>query len=169
MARYKGIFKTSNNYEPQVAGPFDARMLVQLKSDLTDKKTWAQTDGGVWTYAGMIVAVAADTPENNGVYMLLAKDYSIESNWRKFADIIDIEDLQRQIDSIELTGGGSLDVEVETEAELPATGDENTTYYVKNDKSIQRWDEEAQDYISYGGAPAVDITIINGGNANGTD
>jgi len=136
---------------------------------LTTKATWAQTDGSVWTYAGMIVAVAADTPENNGVYMLLVKDYSIESNWRKFADIIDVEDLQRQIDSIELTGGGSLDVEVETEAELPATGDENTTYYVKNDKSIQRWDEEAQDYISYGGAPAVDITIINGGNANGTD
>lgn len=170
MARYKGIFKASANYEPQVAAPFDARMLVETKADLIAASTWQQSNGANWTYAGMLVTVAADpVAKNNGVYLLLANDYSVEANWRKCADIADIENLQDQIDNLEISGGGSLDVEVETEAELPATGDENTTYYVKNDKSIQRWDEETQDYVSYGGAPAVDINIINGGNAHGTD
>jgi hypothetical protein len=142
---------------------------VEAKSDLISEDTWRQSDGGIWTYVGMIVTVAADAlPENNGIYMLLSSDFSKADNWRECADITDIEGLQQQIDSIELAGG-SLDLEVDSEAELPEKGDENTTYYVKDDKSIQRWDEETQDYVSYGGSPAMDITIINGGNANGTD
>ena len=170
MARYKGIFKASANYEPQVAAPFDARMLVEAKADLTAAETWQQGNGASWAYAGMMVAVAADqNAKNNGVYLLLANDYSVEANWRKCADIADIENLQDQINNLEISGGGSLDVEVDSESELPETGDENTTYYVKNDKSIQRWDEETQDYISYGGAPAMDINIIHGGNAHGTN
>ena len=63
MARYKGIFKAAANYEPQIAAPFDARMLVDAKADLTDRSIWQQSNGDVWVYSGMIVAVANDENE----------------------------------------------------------------------------------------------------------
>jgi hypothetical protein len=40
VARYKGTFKAAANYEPQIAAPFDARMLVGARSDLVLKSTW---------------------------------------------------------------------------------------------------------------------------------
>lgn len=170
MARYKGIFKASANYEPQVAAPFDARMLVEAKSDLTTAATWQQTNGSIWTYVGMIVSVAADIdPANNGVYRLTAKDWSVEDNWQKLANSAEIEDLQKQIDNIEV-GGGDLSVEIQTEADLPKIGATGTTYYVIENNSIYRWQAETQSYISFGGGePELDIQIIHGGNANGTN
>lgn len=170
MARLKGIFKASANYEPQVAAPFDARMLVEAKSELTTAATWQQTNGSVWTYVGMIVSVSADIePSNNGVYILINEDWTLESSWRRLANEQEIADLQEQIENIKVAGGGSLDLDIETEDALPETGDENTTYYVKENHSIWRWDAEAQTYASYGGTAAPDITLIYGGNANGTD
>ena len=137
MARYKGTFKAAANYEPQIAAPFDARMLVEARSDLILKSTWAQLNGDVWTYAGMIVTVASDVnPANNGVYMLMDADYTIASNWQKMASVAEIADLQTQIDNLEVSGGGSLDVEVETEELLPEEGNKNTTYFVKENLSI---------------------------------
>lgn len=170
MARYKGIFKASANYEPQVAAPFDARSLVEAKSDLLKEETWKQTNGSIWTYVGMIVSVASDIDvTKNGVYMLIDKDWSLESSWQKMATVDQIADLLDKIENIEVSGGGSLDVEVNTEEELPEIGDENTTYYITENQSIQRWDEETDSYITYGGGSAPDIKIINGGNANGND
>lgn len=171
MAREKGIFHISANYEPLKAAPFDARSLVESKADLLAASTWVVNDIA-WVYKGMLVAVAADiNPENNGVYMLIdADNYMQEQSWKKFADIQNIADLQQQIDELEVSGGGSLDEEVDTEEELPEIGDDDTTYYVKENTSIQRWDDETQSYITYGGSDAaLDINIINGGNANGTD
>lgn len=172
MAREKGIFQVSANYEPLKAAPFDARSLVESKADLINEKTWV-IDNVAWVYTGMIVSVARDIEvTNNGVYRLLdADNYMLESSWQKLADTTSIEDLQRQIDELEVSGG-SIDLEVETETELPETGDENTTYYIKENASIQRWDEETQTYIRYGGAgdtPDIDINLIYGGNSNGND
>lgn len=173
MARYKGTFSVAANYEPLVGGPFDARQLVGAKSDLTNPATWKQANGDIWVYIGMIVVVGSDIdPNNNGLYILKGSPYTDESNWEKQATKKDIENLQEQIENIELTGGGSLDVEVETEIDLPVIGDENTTYYVKENSSIQRWDEETNSYQSFGGigeTPELEINIIHGGNANGTD
>jgi hypothetical protein len=56
--------------------------------------------------------------------------------------------------------------------ELPIPGDSNATYYVKADSSIRRWDEETETYIPYGGTgeiPELNIQIIHGGNAHGTN
>ena len=53
MARIRGVFTTSNNYEVKKAAPFDARMLVKKKSDLIDLGSWSVS--GI--YNGMIVAV----------------------------------------------------------------------------------------------------------------
>lgn len=142
-------------------------MLVETRSDLVLKSTWQQLNGDIWTYPGMVVSVASDVnPANNGVYMLIDADFTIASNWQKMASVEEIAYLQEQIDNLEISGG-SLDVEVETEESLPEEGDENATYFVKENLSIQRWDDETGTYISYGGAPELDINIINGGNSNG--
>ena len=178
MARYKGLFKASANYEPQIAAPFDARSLVEAKADLIAATTWQQKNGDMWIYSGMIVSVSADIdPEKRGLYILSdAARYMEESAWIKLAhdaDLqqiqTDIEDLQQQIDNIEVTGG-SQDVEVETEADLPAVGNENITYYIKENSSIKRWDSETQTYISYGGDgenSELDVELIYGGDSNG--
>ena len=172
MARYRGNFTVAANYEPLKAAPFDARALVESKADLILPTTWQQKDGGLWIYSGMIVSVGSDIePENNGVYVLLdAANYTNENSWRKLADVAGIEDLQNQINEIEV-GGGSQDVEVETEGDLPLIGAEGVTYYVIENQSIWRWQAETESYISFGGgaAPELDIQIINGGNANGTN
>jgi hypothetical protein len=79
--------------------------------------------------------------------------------------------LIEKIENIEISAGGA-DVEVDTENDLPQPGAENTTYYVKENSSIYRWDAKTQTYISYGGTgeiPELNINIIHGGNANGTD
>ena len=174
MARYKGTFSVAANYEPLVGGPFDARQVVETKSDLTDPKIWRQANGSIWTYVGMIVVVTSDVdPDNNGLYTLNDKDYTNIANWKKYATEKDIAFLQKQIDDIEISGeGGSLDLDVETEADLPEIGDSNTTYYIKENNKIQRWDEETQTYVQYGGVgdiPDIDINLIFGGNSNGND
>ena len=171
MARYRGTFTAAANYEPLKAAPFDARQLVETKTDLTNAATWKQLNGDIWTYIGMMVVVAKDIePLNNGLYILTAADYTDIKNWKKYASDTDIAQLQEQIDNLEV--GASLDVEVETEIELPAEGDGNTTYYIKENLSIQRWDEETQTYISYGGSgepPAFDVNLIYGGDSNGNN
>jgi hypothetical protein len=106
--------------------------LVEAKSDLTKRETWEQSDGGIWTYVGMLVSVSADIElANRGLYMLVDKDWSLESSWQKMATMEEISSLREQIENLEIEGGGSLDVEVEADSDLPEIGDTNTTYYVK--------------------------------------
>lgn len=85
MSRNKGNLSISANWEPQKAAPFDARSIVQLKSDLTDINTWKALDNNVWTYVGMTVVVTNDT-SNNGVYVLSSSDYTNIANWTKISD-----------------------------------------------------------------------------------
>lgn len=166
MARYNGVYKAAANYEPQIAAPFDARELVETKADLTNEKTWKQRNGDIWTYVGMVVSVSSDeNPANNGRYQLMAADWSNMANWQKMATAADTQILQEQIDNIEITGGGSLDIEVQTLEDLPQEGDINATYYVIEDNSIWRWNAALQDYISYGAT--LNVNIINGGSAHG--
>ena len=173
MARYKGTFSVAASYEPLSASPFDARQLVQYKTDLTAIETWQQENGDIWTYVGMIVVVAEDLNDNNnGIYVLTNKDYTQESNWRKCADQRDIEYVLEEIRNIEFSGEGSVSIEVDTMEDLPKVGDQNATYYVKENLSIQRWNEVTQSYLSFGGSgeiPELNIEIIHGGNAHGTN
>ena len=181
MAREKGTFHNPANYEPLIAAPFDARQLVETKADLIAANTWQQANGEIWIYSGMIVAVAADIEKsNNGIYLLLdAINYFKIESWKKMSDETDIfalrlelEELQKEIDNIEISGKGSLDVQLDFITDLPEVGDINTTYYIKENSSIQRWDEIAQAYLSFGGVgetPELDINLIYGGNANGTN
>jgi hypothetical protein len=79
--------------------------------------------------------VAADTESNNGVYILINKDYTKEESWLKQANSQDIVNLQQQIDNIETTEG-SVSIEVDTMEDLPKVGAADTTYYVKENFSI---------------------------------
>ena len=173
MARYKGTFSVAASYEPLSASPFDARQLVQYKTDLTAIETWQQENGDIWTYVGMLVVVAEDLNDNNnGIYILTNTDYTQESNWRKCADQRDIEYVLEEIKNIEFSGEGSVSIEVDTMEDLPKVGDPNATYYVKENFSIQRWNEVTQSYLSFGGSgeiPELNIEIIHGGNAHGTN
>lgn len=84
MGRTKGLLPLSGNFEPQVAGPFDARSRVETKADLLLTATWQAKDGNPYTYVGMVVSVYADaTEKNNGIYRLKAADYTQEGNWEK--------------------------------------------------------------------------------------
>ena len=167
MAREFGIYKAPANYEPQIGGPFDARMLVETKSDLTNLATWRQTDGSIWTYPGMIVAVASDLPENNGLYMLLAKDYASIENWQKLADNKELQDLVDKVENMEVASGA--DIEVGSFDQLPQTGMSGVTYFVRDTQTIYRWSTEANEYLPFGGSGSniEDIKMIYGGDSNG--
>lgn len=108
MSRYKGYSTLSKTYDVSYWGPLDTRMLVPLKSDLLLENTWIPknlTESSA--YDGMIVAVAEDTEDNNGIYYL--KDYTnltSESAWIKLATLNQINELRQLIENIEVSGGG---------------------------------------------------------------
>lgn len=164
MAREKGIFQVSANYEPLKAAPFDARTLVAFKSDLTTEVTWVN-DGIAWVYAGMLVVVHKDPDiRNNGLYILQsAEKYTDEESWLKLADITLIDELEKRIDNIEITGS---DIEVESFDQLPAEGRSGATYYIKDTHDIYRWDSAIKSYINYSGLQTEDTIIIYGGDSN---
>lgn len=84
MARDKGINSYSANFEPQVAGPLDARQKVDTVAELLLTSTWLANDGGDYSYVGMLVTVNNDPDINkNGIYRLKASDYSLAENWEQ--------------------------------------------------------------------------------------
>lgn len=190
MARIKGSFITSNNYEVKKTAPFDARMLVKKKSDLTESLSWSIT--GV--YNGMIVAVG-DDPEksNNGLYMLADVDNVVSaSSWIKFAELSDLVEMAKNIDAlteelgiikeeldkkqdkliagkniiiennvISATGGGGGAGVIQVE-NLPDNGQEDVIYCVQNDGSVYMWKDGA--WVCYG-RDYNQITLLLGGTS----
>lgn len=72
MARDKGTFEFSANFEPRIQAPLDSRMVVGLYSDLLNPITWRDSENLVWLYNGAIVSVASDpNPEKSGIYTCL--------------------------------------------------------------------------------------------------
>jgi hypothetical protein len=92
MVRIKGTNSYSATFEPQVAGPLDARQKIETQSDLLLESTWLANDGGDYSFVGMIVSVNNDgTEANNGVYRLKGKDYTDINNWEKLGSSGDID------------------------------------------------------------------------------
>ena len=82
MGREKGTLNISANFEPQIAAPFDSRIVVDTYADLTAEDTFISTDGNNYAYVGMIVSVVADTDSNNnGIYLLKALPTTSAENW----------------------------------------------------------------------------------------
>ena len=177
MGRIKGSFITSNNYEVKKTAPFDARMLVKKKSDLTDPSSWSIAG----SYNGMIVAVGNDPEKaNNGLYMLAdVGNIDSLSSWVKFAELSDLEAMSTNIQNLseelglvkaeldkkqdKLTAGKNIIIENNVISatgsagggsttiqvdNLPETGEDDTIYCVKNDGSLYMWDNGA--WVCYG-------------------
>lgn len=114
MARHKGQFAFSANFEVKTAAALDPRMVVETKDELITKDTWPHDGDTLYLYKGLLVSVQAE----NAVYMLvepskaLADDFS---GWRRVdtdgtnspdASIAEaIENLQTQLDA--LTSGNT--------------------------------------------------------------
>lgn len=82
MGRQQGNLPFSSNFETRFAEPLDARARVELQSDLTAAATWERDGNPSYTYVGMPVSVYADPdPEKNGLYLLMAEDFSDIGNW----------------------------------------------------------------------------------------
>lgn len=115
MARYKGKANLSTTYDVTYWGPLDTRMLVPKKADLFLEETWIplrSTDSSA--YDGMIVAVAEDTADNNGIYYL--KDYTSltsEDSWIKLATLNQINELKQLIENIDVPPGSISEEEVD--------------------------------------------------------
>lgn len=165
MSRYRGVFNQSSNYEPLIAAPLDARMVVEFKSDLTNPTTWTIASSTPYLFSGLLVCVTNDLDASlNGLYILIdADNYTSDDSWRKVADIRDIDALNERIDQITGGGGGGA-VQVEALVNLPNVGSENTVYFVKNENATYRWDEAGLKYYCTG-RDYQEIKVINGGNA----
>lgn len=78
MARNKGTFNLSANFQVKMQEALDPRMVVEKKSDLISKETWSYDENTLYVYRGMVVGVA----EEHTVYILtdvskaLLDDYS---------------------------------------------------------------------------------------------
>lgn len=164
MSRYRGVFNLSGNYEPTVAGPLDARTVVEFFSDLTNPTTWTIASATPWLFNGLLVCVTNDPDSAKiGLYMLVdSTNYILEDSWRKIADIRDIEALNQRIDQI--SGGGGGAVQVEALGNLPNVGSEGNVYFVKNENATYRWDDTTKTYYCVG-RDYQEIKVINGGSA----
>lgn len=161
MARIKGLFSVSANYEPTIAAPLDAREVVQYKSDLLSRKTWLK-NGSLYLYDGMRVSVTEDTNENNGVYVLTNKDLYMEaSSWKQLATMDEIKELQKEIEQISV--GSAFDI-VDDLSMLPQPGTSGKIWYVRAEGASYSWDTDAAKYIIVG-SNFNDIKIISGGNS----
>lgn len=85
MARKKGTFIYSQNIEPLIKGPLDARMTVDSVDDLLLSSTWEDPSTHTWLYNGMIVSVGNDPSTSlNGIYLLIdASNYTLSGSWQK--------------------------------------------------------------------------------------
>jgi hypothetical protein len=78
MARNKGTFSYSANYEVKMQAALDPRVMVEKKSELISKETWPYDGDTIYLYKGLVVSVQ----EENALYMLTdmskitAADYS---------------------------------------------------------------------------------------------
>ena len=114
MDRYRGKANLSTTYDVTYWGPFDTRMLVPKKADLFLEETWIplrSTDSSA--YDGMIVAVAEDTADNNGIYYL--KDYTSltsEDSWIKLATLNQINELKQLIENVPTVSEEEVDEKI---------------------------------------------------------
>lgn len=88
LPRKKGLAVFAANFEPKVAAPLDARTVVSTKADLYLPATWTSVDGSNYIFIGITVSVIEDSlPSNNGLYHLLAADFTQASSWTKIGSL----------------------------------------------------------------------------------
>ena len=86
MSRSTGLAIFPANFEPRLGAPLDARGVVELRADLTNSATWDTGDGNAYVYRGMLVTVAHDIEDYNGLYVLQGENYQSLGHWQKIGD-----------------------------------------------------------------------------------
>ena len=80
MARERGTFNFSASLEVKKQAPLDARQTYITYEELTQQTTWADTDGKVWLFKGLVVPV--NYSGQNALFMLINPDaYTSTSSW----------------------------------------------------------------------------------------
>lgn len=80
MAREKGTFNFSASLEVKKQAPLDARQTYINYEELIKQATWADTDGKVWLFKGLVVPV--NYSGQNALFMLINPDaYTSISSW----------------------------------------------------------------------------------------
>jgi len=111
MARNRGTFPFSANFEVKTKSPLDARLKVDSLNDLTDVSIWKDSNNSVWLFNGIIVSVANDIDSTkNGVYFLKDEiNYTNISSWEKIGSSSNIwNGLDKSVDGSIGLGGNFL-------------------------------------------------------------
>ena len=206
MANLQGAASSSQFYYSG-RGPIDSKSIVATKADLTNRETWLSGTASI-AYNGMIVAVWHDPDSaNNGIYyfhdpaidsvtsplVALRKehDVTVESNWHKISDKVDLSSIETLIsnlqsnldtlgstvtelvsdvddmkDNIEVLNNKKAILSYENRDAFPEVGESNTIY-------IDLAEGLSYIYVGLEGQPYMPIsakyeapTEIYGGNAN---
>jgi hypothetical protein len=174
MARVKGgLFEGVLDVNKRF--PLDSRMLVTRREDLINPKIWVtNTLTTEATYNGMIVAVNSDG-EYNGVYYLIDRKAITADNYSAYQAALEAgEDVEiyfsmwKKLAHADDVVESSV-VNASTHYDFPSIGNVNTIYKAESEKKIYQWNATELKYEVLGGtdSDALDITLINGGNANG--
>ena len=122
MARNKGTFNASFNFQVKMQEAFDPRTAVSTKADLINKETWPYDGDTIYLYNGIVVSVA----DEKSLYMLtditkvLSSDYSgwlrVDAGNAEQVDVIDNLESDRTDAALSAKQGKQLMNEINTVA-----------------------------------------------------
>ena len=173
MGRVKGgLFTTLLDVNKRF--PLDSRMLVSKREDLINPTVWVtNTLTTEATYNGMIVAVNTDG-EYNGVYYLIDRMAITADNYSAYKTALsageDVEKYFSMWKKLSTVDDGGV-FNAQTRYDFPSIGKVNIIYKAENEKLLYQWNSAELKYEVLGATSSgsLDITLINGGNANGTE
>lgn len=144
MARNKGTFNLSANFQVKMQEALDPRTVVEKKSDLINKETWAYDGNTLYVYRGMVVGVA----EESKLYILADVSKALSADYSGWVQIGGgggnvPEDVETRLTAVEVSNKTTLTKVEELQAKVDIlNGDENTEGSVDNKISIALdWEE----------------------------